>query len=255
VIEYEAELVHVVFMKFEHGRISFSESLRLTFHHSNEQSNRRKTIMSRKLTFRLLKLISMFAFSFFFFSFSPHASAATVSSSSADVAQATLTIANTTLTANVGAAVGLTTSGGSGTGAITYSVTGTGCTVPGSSLIVTAAGTCVVTATKAASTGFLAATSAPVSFSISDVIQAVAQATLTIANTTLTANVGAVVPLTTSGGSGTGAITYSVTGTGCSGNGSNLRASRPTTCVVTATKAASTGFLDATSAPVTFTSR
>ncbi len=79
------------------------------------------------------------------------------------------------------------------------------------------------------------------------------QSTLTIANAHPTSTVSTAVTLTTSGGSGTGSVTFSATGTGCSLNQSTLTASTPTSCVVTATKAASTGFLSATSASVTFT--
>jgi hypothetical protein len=77
------------------------------------------------------------------------------------VAQSALTI--TTLSGTVGTALTLVTSGGSGTGAVTFTVTNgtaTGCTITGSSLTATGAGTCVVTATKAADTTYLSASSA-----------------------------------------------------------------------------------------------
>jgi hypothetical protein len=75
-------------------------------------------------------------------------------------AQATLTVSS--LTGYLGSPLTLTTTGGSGTGAVTYTATvGTaaGCVVTGSVLTVTSLGTCIVTATKAASTTNLAATS------------------------------------------------------------------------------------------------
>jgi hypothetical protein len=75
-------------------------------------------------------------------------------------AQAALTV--TSLTGYLGSPLTLTTSGGSGTGAVTYTATvGTaaGCVVTGSVLTVTSLGTCIVTATKAASTTNLAASS------------------------------------------------------------------------------------------------
>ncbi|HEY5121638.1 MAG TPA: hypothetical protein VII84_08695 [Acidimicrobiales bacterium] len=74
--------------------------------------------------------------------------------------QAALTV--TSLTGYLGSPLTLTTSGGSGTGAVTYTATvGTaaGCVVTGSVLTVTSLGTCIVTATKAASTTNLAASS------------------------------------------------------------------------------------------------
>ena len=150
----------------------------------------------------------------------------------------------------------LTTSGGSGTGAVSYLVSGTGCSVSAGSLTASTATTCVVTATKAASTGFNAVTSAAKSFIFANATQAATapanQATLTISNTTLTALPGSTITLATTGGSGTGAVSYSVSGTGCSISGSSLTASAAATCVVSATKAASTGFNAITSANKNF---
>jgi len=75
-------------------------------------------------------------------------------------AQAALTV--TSLKGFLGSPLTLTSAGGSGTGAVTFTaVTGTalGCVVTGTSLTVTSLGTCLVTATKAASTTNLAASS------------------------------------------------------------------------------------------------
>jgi hypothetical protein len=75
-------------------------------------------------------------------------------------AQAALTVSS--LTGYLGSPLTLTTTGGSGTGAVTFTATvGTaaGCVVSGTSLTVTSLGTCIVTATKAASTTNLAASS------------------------------------------------------------------------------------------------
>jgi hypothetical protein len=83
-------------------------------------------------------------------------------------AQGVLTLTVTPLSGTVGKAVTLSTTGGSSTGAVTYSVTnGTarGCTVSGTSLKVASAGTCIVTATKAADTNFSAVSSAAVTVS------------------------------------------------------------------------------------------
>ena len=170
----------------------------------------------------------------------------------APVAQATLTIANTVLTGTAGTAITLSTSGGSGSGAVSYAATGTGCSITSTNqLKASTPTTCVVTATKAASTGYLVAASATKSFVFA--AAPVAQATLTIANTVLTGTAGTAITLSTSGGSGSGAVTYSATGSGCSITSTNqLKASTPTTCVVTATKAASTGYLVATSATKSF---
>ena len=84
-------------------------------------------------------------------------------------AQSALSV--TSLTGTIGKTLTLTTSGGSGTGAVTFSVTNgtaTGCTVSGNSLTVSSVGTCIVTATKAASTTNQAISSpaTPVKFSV-----------------------------------------------------------------------------------------
>ncbi|HVA99859.1 MAG TPA: choice-of-anchor D domain-containing protein [Acidimicrobiales bacterium] len=75
--------------------------------------------------------------------------------------QSTLTI--TTLSGSVGTALALSTSGDTGGGAVTFSVSNgsaAGCVISGSSLTVTSAGTCVVTATMAAN-GTSSAISSP----------------------------------------------------------------------------------------------
>jgi len=76
-------------------------------------------------------------------------------------AQAPLVVSS--VTGTVGTALNLTTTGGSGTGAVSYTVTNgtaSGCSLNGSALSATSAGTCVVTATKAGDTTYVAASSA-----------------------------------------------------------------------------------------------
>jgi surface protein len=76
-------------------------------------------------------------------------------------AQSPLTLTSTAGTA--GTALTLTTSGGSGTGAVSYSVTSagtTGCSITSGVLNATTAGTCTVTATKAADATYSAVSSA-----------------------------------------------------------------------------------------------
>lgn len=76
------------------------------------------------------------------------------------VNQATLTVTASKTTTTKGASVTLTARGGSGTGAVSYvKVSGT-CSLTGRTLKNTRAGVCTVKATKAASTGYNAATSA-----------------------------------------------------------------------------------------------
>ena len=174
------------------------------------------------------------------------------------VAQFTLFVLPTPPSGTFGNDIVLITVGGSGDGVVTYTVTGTGCSVSATSVSATSSNatlpaTCVVTATKAASTGYLEATSAATYFTFTDT-PAVAQARLTVSNTTLTDAVddGIGFALATLGGSGDGVVTYEVWGTGCSVSATSFNATPPATCVVNATKAASTGYLEATSARKTF---
>ena len=84
------------------------------------------------------------------------------------VPQSPLTLASGTAT--VGTSIALTTSGGSGSGAVTFAVEGgtaAGCTVSGGMLTATGPGTCLVVATKAADTTYQAASSAVTSFTFS----------------------------------------------------------------------------------------
>jgi hypothetical protein len=73
----------------------------------------------------------------------------------------------------------ITASGGSGTGSVRYAATGD-CTVSGSTISTTATGSCSITATKAADSNYLEATSSPVNLTIT------ADATAPVA--TITAN-------------------------------------------------------------------
>ncbi len=105
----------------------------------------------------------------------------------------------------------LATSGGSGPGGVTYSVTdgtATNCVVSGATLTASSAGTCVVTAMKYGSPGYQAITApaTPVTFS---------QATpMPLSLTTTNAVVGRALVLATSGGSGSGAVSFTVTSSG-----------------------------------------
>jgi hypothetical protein len=68
-----------------------------------------------------------------------------------------------TVKGTVGTALNLATTGGTGTGALSYTVaagSSAGCTVSGTSLSAKRAGTCLVTATKAGSTTYIAVSSA-----------------------------------------------------------------------------------------------
>ncbi len=83
-----------------------------------------------------------------------------------------------------------------------------------------------------------------------------AQATLSVSVTVGETVVGNSIDLSTTGGSGTGAVTFSVVGgtaPGCSISGTVLTATGPGTCVVEATRAGDTTYASATSLPVTIT--
>lgn len=141
--------------------------------------------------------------------------------------QAALSINQSSGTA--GTPLPLTTTGGSGTGAVSYSATsGTaGCTVNGTNLSATSAGTCAVTATKAGDSTY-----DPISSSATTIAFAapkLEQSALTVTSTSGTFN--APLSLTSSGGSGTGEVSYAPTPT----------AGDTTTCTVTSGQASSTG--------------
>ncbi len=164
----------------------------------------------------------------------------------------------TALTANVSSPATyntqqtLTTTGGSGTGAVTYSVgASTACSVSGATLSITSGtGTCSVTATKAADANYDSATSTAATVTV----QPADQAALTV-NVSSPATYNTQQTLTTTGGSGTGAVTYSVgASTACSVSGATLSITSGTgTCSVTATKAADTNYNSATSTAGTVT--
>ena len=80
-----------------------------------------------------------------------------------DVGQTQAALIVTSVNATYGRPFGLSTTGGSGTGAITFTVangTATGCVVTGLALTSATAGTCLVTATKASDTTYVSVSSA-----------------------------------------------------------------------------------------------
>ena len=172
----------------------------------------------------------------------------------APIAQAALVVTSTSGTA--GTALTLTSSGGSGTGAVTYGVTSTGtagCAIVGATLNATSAGTCTVTVTKAADATYLAASSPATTVTFAPAALK-SQSALVLTSTSGTA--GTALTLTSSGGSGTGAVTYGVTSTGTAGcgiTGSKINATKAGTCTVTVTKAADATYLAASSPATTMT--
>jgi hypothetical protein len=158
---------------------------------------------------------------------------------------------------NVNGSSALSTSGGSGGGAVTYGVVSGPCSVTGSTLTGTGAGSCSVTATKAADSVYAEATSAPVTVSVG----LTPQATLTLIPSATEVQVGQTVTLSTTGGSGNGAVTYSTVAQPINESPSSAAALvltcgitgnvlTPTggagSCLVTATKAAEGAYAEAT---------
>ena len=174
-------------------------------------------------------------------------------------AQATLSLRATSLNGTFGTGITLATDGGSGVGAVTYSVANgpstSGCSISSDVLSSTSAGTCLVTATKAGDDSFSPVSSAQTSVSI-----ARASRTLSFAATTATIAYGNTdtVLATPSAGSGDGAVTYSAgSSTACTVNSSTgvVTATQASgTCSITATIAEGTSYLTAsTTIPVTVT--
>ncbi|MBI3572381.1 hypothetical protein HY091_02515 [Candidatus Kaiserbacteria bacterium] len=150
------------------------------------------------------------------------------------------------------------TSGGSGTGAVSYNAgNSTACSInssTGAVTITSGTGTCSITATKAADTNYNSATSAAVSITIGKANQA----TLTVSGLPSSAvyqQSGVIAG--TSGGSGTGSVTYSAnSSTACSvgsSSGTVTITSGSGTCSITATKASDTNYNSATSVAVSIT--
>ncbi len=178
------------------------------------------------------------------------ASATTTSPAS----QATLSVSNSSLTSKALQSVTVTEAGGSGLGAVSFAVAGTGCSINAATDVLTdsVAGKCTVTVTKAATSAYKVATG-KATFTFA----AASQATLTISNASpSTGIVNTPITLTTSGGSGTGSLKYALA-TGQSPNcglkDGKVSSKAPGTCAVTVTKAKDTTYTAATSAPVTFT--
>ena len=157
----------------------------------------------------------------------------------------------------------ITTTGGSGTGAVTYSTTSTGCAVNSTTGVITpveivsptgAAVSCIVTATKAADANYNAATATTtVTIKTSDqdaLIAAVTSAT-TVVPTTVTVSVPATGAV--GGGNGTGAVSYaSLTPTLCTVNASTgvVTPVAAGTCQIVATRAGDTYYAPEVSTPI-----
>jgi hypothetical protein len=147
-----------------------------------------------------------------------------------------------------GTAFTVGSSGGSGTGAVTFNASGV-CTITGTMVSISSgSGTCSVTATKASDGNYAAATSAAASVAAS----LAAAGTLIVTGVPATAQpYGTTFTVGSSGGSGTGAVTFNAGGA-CSVAGTTVTMTNGTgTCSVTATKASDGNFAAQTSAAAT----
>ena len=135
-----------------------------------------------------------------------------------------------------GITVPLSVSGGTGTGAITYSVDSGPCTVSSTTLTPTASGTCVVSATKAQDSTYLAES---VSYSV--VVAAADQASVTVTNTN-TVVYGSTLALTATGGTGSGAFEFAPVSGPCTISGTTLTTTAVGDCVFHARKQADSGY-------------
>ena len=164
------------------------------------------------------------------FSTTSNAAALTVSKAS----QASLSVTSTSST--YGTALTLTTSGGSGTGAVTFAVTSAGsagCSISsGNVLNANTPGTCTVTATKATSTNHLATSSSATTITFARQ----SQAALSVSTTSGDLYTGIILSIL--GGSGSGSVTSSVSNgsANCSLTAGVVSARAVGTCTLTVIK-------------------
>ncbi|CAN2175649.1 Fibronectin type III [Candidatus Nanopelagicaceae bacterium] len=178
--------------------------------------------------------------------------------------QATLTITSAATKGFINS-YSLTSSGGTTAGAVIYVVSASGntasCSITGTALTTTGAvGTsCLITATMAGNLNYQAVTSAGFTVTIVKSYQAALLITSSPSKPFSSA-----LALTTSGGSGTGTISFAVTtagAAGCSITGSSPNFSLQstgaigTTCGITATSVQTTNYFAVSSSEVTFTVR
>ena len=155
--------------------------------------------------------------------------------------QAALTVASTNTTPTYGSTATLSTTGGSGTGAVSFASDSANCTVSATTLTAAAVGNCTITATKAADANYTAATA-----TVSITVVKASQATLTASSSTTTPTYGSTATLNTTGGSGTGVVSFASDSANCTVSATTLTAAAVGNCTITATKAADANYTAAT---------
>jgi hypothetical protein len=152
----------------------------------------------------------------------------------------------TSTSGTFGTALSLMTSGGSGTGALTFGVTNgtaSGCAVSGSSLTSSSVGTCMVTATKASDHTYKSVSSSPTTVTLASATSATSlagsPASPLVAGTsvTLSASISEL-----GGTNATGTINFELAGASISGCSAQALSAGTTTCVVTSLASGSSAF-------------
>lgn len=143
----------------------------------------------------------------------------------------------------------LSTAGGLGAGAVSYSSNNANCSISGNILTGMAIGSCSITATKAADTNYTAVTSKPIVIAVTST----AQAPVIVSASNNSVMFGQTLTLSSTGGNGVGAVTFKSDSPGCSISRNILTGSAIGSCNITATKAATGTFAAVTSAPMNIT--
>jgi hypothetical protein len=144
---------------------------------------------------------------------------------------------------NVNGTASLSSSGSSGTGAVTFTKVSGPCTVSETTLTGTGAGTCVVTASITADNNYSQITSNPLSIGVGLATQAALVVTATPSNI----SINATSTLSTTGGSGSGFVSYTLVSGPCTLSGATLTGTGAGSCIVTATKAADSAYAETSS--------
>jgi hypothetical protein len=152
---------------------------------------------------------------------------------------------------NLDTGITLSTSGGSGTGSVSYNVTSgsASCSISAGVANARFTGTCSLTTTKASDVNYLQK-------QITNTLTFVKATQSSIQVTSTSGTYGTPVDLTISGGSGSGSLSYAVSDTGsasCVVNGSQLTFTSAGSCKVTATRDSDSVFDSRSSASTTIT--
>jgi hypothetical protein len=165
--------------------------------------------------------------------------------------QSSLTLSSTIGT--FGSNLALTTAGGSGTGAVTFAVDSGPCSLSGATLTPTGAGTCMVTATKAANGNYLVANSSSTAITINQGTQVISYTTAAPSGATYS---GSTYSPTATGGASGNAVILSIDATAssvCTISSGVISFTGVGTCKVNANQASSTNYSAAPQLQQTFT--